>query len=90
MLRAGRVSPDEPSPEAKQVLQLCRAGPRSVAEIAATLGLPVQVTKIILSDLIDCGALSFVVPTITSGDPASDPQLLEAVLAGLRAYAQGR
>jgi Protein of unknown function (DUF742) len=55
---------------------------RSVAEIAATLQQPVQVTKIVLSDLIDSGALIIAVPD-TSSDP-TDVHLLEAVLASPR------
>lgn len=70
------------SPEHGQALDLCRNGPRSVAEIAGVLRLPVQVIKVLLSDLID--ARSVVVPMpATAADPA-DPLILEALLAGLR------
>lgn len=55
--------------------------PLPVAEIAAHLKLPAVVTKVLLSDLVDCGAL-------TTGPPAyhhpTDRALLEAVLDGLR------
>ncbi len=44
-------------PEHTQALELCRA-PVSVAEIAAHLKLPAAVTKVLLSDLVDCGALT--------------------------------
>ena len=37
------------SPEQAQALALCRGEPRSVAEVAATLRQPMQVTKILLS-----------------------------------------
>ncbi|MBA9002827.1 DUF742 domain-containing protein [Thermomonospora cellulosilytica] len=94
LLAAGDALPAEPlAPEAEQALRLCRGGQRSVAEIAATIGQPAQVTKIILSDLIDCGALIIAVPDTASGDPASDPdngtQLLESLLAGLHTHFSG-
>ncbi|MFF5264640.1 DUF742 domain-containing protein [Actinomadura viridis] len=77
----GIPAPTGLPPEADHAVALCRAGRCSVAEIAARLGQPVQVTKIILSDLIDSGALALAVPGTTSGDRV---QLLEAVLAGLQ------
>jgi len=40
-----------------QALALCRQ-PASVAEIAARLRLPAVVTKVLLSDLVDCGAVT--------------------------------
>ncbi|MFE2426947.1 DUF742 domain-containing protein [Streptomyces sp. NPDC059373] len=84
LLAAGRTPPPGGlGPEAEQAFALCRRERRSVAEIAATLQQPVQVTKIVLSDLIDSGALIIAVPDTVS-DPADNPQLLEAVLAGLR------
>ncbi|MEV5473580.1 DUF742 domain-containing protein [Streptomyces sp. NPDC052207] len=68
-------------PEHREALDLCRA-PVSVAELAAHLRLPAAVTKVLLSDLVDCGAL-------TTKSPAhhhnpTDRSLLEAVLDGLR------
>ncbi|MGV9239302.1 DUF742 domain-containing protein, partial [Streptomyces nigra] len=42
-------------PEHEQALDLCRA-PVSIAEVAAHLKLPAAVTKVLLSDLVDCGA----------------------------------
>lgn len=72
------------SPERARALALCRGEARSVAEIAATLRQPVQVTKILLSDLLDAGTLIMAMPTRTA-DP-KNPNLLEAVLEGLRNY----
>ena len=91
LLEAGDTPAPHPlTPEADQALRLCSGGQRSVAEIAATIGQPVQVTKIILSDLIDCGALILAVPHTASCDPSADPdtgaQLLEALLAGLQTH----
>ncbi|GGX86658.1 DUF742 domain-containing protein [Streptomyces minutiscleroticus] len=68
-------------PEHNQALDLCR-GPVSVAEIAAHLGLPAVVTKVLLSDLVDCGALTTKFPAFHHNP--TDRSLLEAVLDGLR------
>lgn len=68
-------------PEHSAALGQCEA-PTSVAEIAAHLKLPAVVTKVILSDLLDCGALTTKAPDF-SHNP-TDRSLLEAVLDGLR------
>ena len=68
-------------PEHEQALEMCRL-PVSVAEMAAQLKLPAAVTKVLLSDLVDCGALTTKPPEI-SHNP-TDRSLLEAVLDGLR------
>ncbi|MFD5120133.1 DUF742 domain-containing protein [Streptomyces sp. NPDC058385] len=73
---------DRLGPESAQVLELCGREPRSVAEIAGRLGVPVQVTKILLSDLLDSHVL---VPALPPREAdGSDPLLLEAALEGLR------
>ncbi|MEO3826319.1 DUF742 domain-containing protein [Actinomadura sp. B10D3] len=66
-----------------QVLDLCHS-PLSVAEVAAHMRLPVIVTKVLISDLVDCGAM--VTRTATQspfGQPA-DRVLLEKLLDGLQ------
>ncbi|AWW36643.1 MULTISPECIES: DUF742 domain-containing protein [Streptomyces] len=68
-------------PEHAQALDLCRA-PVSVAEVAAQLRLPAVVTKVLLSDLVDCGALTTKPPEFHHNP--TDRALLEAVLDGLR------
>lgn len=68
-------------PEHAQALELCRA-PVPVAEVAAQLGLPAAVTKVLLSDLVDCGALTAKPPAFHHNP--TDRSLLEAVLDGLR------
>ncbi|MER5467303.1 DUF742 domain-containing protein [Streptomyces sp. NPDC002685] len=68
-------------PEHSQALEHCRA-PVSVAEIAAHLKLPAAVTKVLLSDLVDCGALTTKPPEFHHNP--TDRSLLEAVLDGLR------
>ncbi len=68
-------------PDHATVLVMCRQ-PVSVAEIAARLRLPAAVTKVLLSDLIDSGAVATHAP-----GPAADPTdllLLERVLDGLQ------
>ncbi|NKZ03297.1 DUF742 domain-containing protein [Actinomadura latina] len=67
-------------PESSRAVELCRERPCPVAEIAARLGLPVQATKIVLSDLIDRGALVMAAPGPGSSDHL---QLLEALRSGL-------
>ena len=69
------------APDHAMALGLC-GGPTSVAEIAAHLRLPAVVTKVLLSDLVDCGAVTARAPRRHS-DP-TDRALLEAVLDGLR------
>ncbi|KPH97286.1 protein of unknown function DUF742 [Actinobacteria bacterium OK074] len=68
-------------PEHTQALDLCRE-PITVAEAAAHLKLPAVVTKVLLSDLVDCGALT-TKPPVFDHNP-TDRSLLEAVLDGLR------
>ncbi|WP_019546743.1 DUF742 domain-containing protein [Streptomyces sulphureus] len=71
-------------PDHSQVLGLC-GGPVSVAEVAAQIGLPAVVTKVLLSDLAECGAIAARAPGPSPGSVArTDRQLLEAVLDGLR------
>jgi hypothetical protein len=70
-------------PDHAQVLGLC-GSPVSVAEIAATVRLPAAVTKVLLSDLVDCGALTTRAPHPVEAASLSDRDLLEAVLRGLR------
>jgi hypothetical protein len=81
MVRAtGRALKADLTPEHSLALDLSRA-PVTVAEIGAHLRLPVAVAKILLSDLIDQGAV-----TARPPDPAADPadrDILQRVLDGL-------
>ncbi|MET7640610.1 DUF742 domain-containing protein [Streptomyces sp. NPDC005438] len=71
-------------PDHSQVLRLC-GGPVTVAEISAHVRLPAIVTKVLLSDLVDCGAVTTRDPRPAPlGGGRSDRELLEAVLDGLR------
>lgn len=77
----GQVALSQLSLDHAQALSLCRR-PVSVAELSAHLRLPAAVTKVLLSDLVDCGAVSTKAPG-PEADP-NDRQLLEAVLNGLQ------
>ncbi|GAA3923586.1 DUF742 domain-containing protein [Actinoplanes auranticolor] len=72
----GQLGPDH-----AQVLGLCGTV-TTVAEVAARLRLPAVVTKILLSDLVDWGAVD-----ARSPDPmanASNPAVLETILNALQ------
>ncbi|MGW5122084.1 DUF742 domain-containing protein [Streptomyces noursei] len=86
MVRAtGRRPAGLQGPDYDRVLELC-GGPVPVAEVAAHLRQPAAVTKVLLADLVDCGALTARTPPALSAGPAprTDRALLEAVLHGLR------
>jgi hypothetical protein len=68
-------------PDHTQALGLCLQ-PTTVAEVAARLRLPVAVAKVLLSDLIECGALRAEPPQPASD--ASNRVLLERLLDGLQ------
>lgn len=82
------VAESAPSPgmqsEHVKILRMCRS-PMAVVEIAANLGLPVTVVKILLSDLLDTGHITPRHPTsATSPTPLPTPGLLKQVLVGLQ------
>ncbi|MEU4820262.1 DUF742 domain-containing protein [Actinomadura sp. NPDC023710] len=76
------------APEAAHAIGLCRAGGCSVAEIAATIRQPVLVTKTLLCDLIEAGALGIASPAVPTDSQAGRPSthLLQALLEGLEAH----
>lgn len=81
MVRAtGRVTPERLAPEHANALALCRVV-TSVAEVAAHLQQPAVVTKILLSDLIDWGAITTRAPAATD---SLDINQLKALLHGLQ------
>jgi len=79
----GMVGPDRLGIEHSQALRLC-ASPTSVAEVAALLRRPVTVTKVLLSDLIELGAV--IAKFAPSESYSNDPAILEAVIDGLRRF----
>jgi hypothetical protein len=68
-------------PDHTQALGLCLQ-PTTVAEVAARLRLPAAVVKVLLSDLIECGAVRAEPPRPASD--ASNRVLLERLLDGLQ------
>jgi len=81
VIDTGRVRPARLDVEHSLVLGYCMA-PTSVAEVAARTRLPAIVAKILVADLIDCGALDTRAPWHI--DDPLDTSVLEAVLDGLR------
>lgn len=79
-----RPAPGQGADHAR-LLRLC-GGPVTVAELAARAQLPAVVTKVLLADLVGCGALTARAPEPVAAGPAprTDRDLLEAVLHGLR------
>jgi Protein of unknown function (DUF742) len=71
------------SPEQAAVLTLCRIRPRSVADLAADLDLPLGVTRMILTDLLEYGNIRVTRPVRPTALP--DERLLQEVINGLRA-----
>lgn len=67
--------------EYAHILRMCQV-PLSVAEVSATLNLPLVVVKVLLSDLIDWGLIIFRSPPRASDVPRME--LLQAVLDGIR------
>jgi hypothetical protein len=82
VLSTGGVPQSRLEPDHAQALALCRE-PASVAEIAARLRLPAIVTKVLVSDLVDCGAVTTQPPRPGTAD-SEDRFLLERVLDALQ------
>ena len=70
------------SAEHRAVAELCRV-PRSVAEVAALLSLPLGVARVLLADMADIGLIVVHRDANRSGD-TPDMTLMERVLSGLR------
>lgn len=70
------------SAEHRAVAELCRA-PRSVAEVAALLSLPLGVARVLLADMAEIGLILVHHSAHGSGD-IPDMALMERVLSGLR------
>ena len=69
-------------PEQARIVELCRLA-HSVAEIAAQVGVPLGVARVLLSDLSSAGLLTVHLPQLTTeGRPAVE--VLERLLAGLK------
>ncbi|TCO60629.1 DUF742 domain-containing protein [Actinocrispum wychmicini] len=67
--------------EYRAVAALCQS-PQSTAEVAALLGLPLSVARVLLSDMVDLGLLAVNQPAAGAGVPGVE--VMERVLSGLR------
>jgi hypothetical protein len=70
------------SAEHRAVAELCHY-PRSVAEVAALLSLPLGVVRVLLADMANIGLIVVHRNTYSTADTA-DMALMERVLSGLR------
>jgi hypothetical protein len=70
------------SPEHRTIIGLC-AAPRSVAELAALMKMPLGVARVLLGDLAAAGSVA-VHRTAGSADAAPDVALMQQVLTGLQ------
>ncbi|AFR05834.1 DUF742 domain-containing protein [Nocardiopsis alba] len=83
------VAESGPSPDMQSehvdILRLC-ARPVAVVELAARLGLPLSVVRILLGDLLDRGAViaRHPVPPINGEGTRNDPETLKQVLHALQ------
>jgi len=81
VMATGKSATAQLDREHAQALSLCQVS-TPVAEVAARLGLPLMITKVLLSDLIDSGAV-----TARPPGPGAEPEnrdLLKVMLNGLR------
>jgi hypothetical protein len=69
-------------PELSAILELCRARPLAIVEIAAKLDLPASVVKVLCGDLLDKSMISIKAPGRESAAPSVE--LLERVIDGIR------
>jgi uncharacterized protein DUF742 len=69
--------------ESRAIVELC-AQPRSVAEIGATLQVPVGVARVLVGDLANGGYLEVHLPRPADGDGGPGHAILGRLLDGLR------
>jgi len=69
--------------EHQHVVELCRS-PRSVAEVAALMRLPLGVAKVLLGDMAERGLVDVHQTASSAGGDTPDLGLMERVLSGLR------
>ncbi|GGT20261.1 DUF742 domain-containing protein [Streptomyces chromofuscus] len=71
------------SPEHVDIVELCRAAPQSVAELASGLDLPIGVVRVLVGDLTDAELVHVTRPVPAAELP--DESILRDVINGLRA-----
>jgi hypothetical protein len=69
--------------EHQHIVELCRS-PRSVAEVAALMRIPLGVAKVLLGDLAERGLVDVHLTATSGGADMPDLGLMERVLSGLR------
>ncbi|TWP51941.1 DUF742 domain-containing protein [Lentzea tibetensis] len=69
--------------EHQHIVELCRS-PRSVAEVAALMRIPLGVAKVLLGDLAERGLVEVHLTATSGGADMPDLGLMERVLSGLR------
>jgi acyl CoA:acetate/3-ketoacid CoA transferase len=79
--RQGTLEADRLAIERRSIVDLCQET-QSIAEVSARLGIPVNVTRILVDDLSEEGLVFVHQPAARGGKPSVD--LLERVLHGLR------
>ncbi|TDQ53131.1 DUF742 domain-containing protein [Actinorugispora endophytica] len=83
------VAECDPTPgmqsEHSRILRMCQR-PMAVVEVSARLGLPVNVVRILLTDLLDAGRITARHPTAVNSavSPFASPDVLEKVLVALQ------
>jgi hypothetical protein len=75
------IDPTAP-PEHSTILMLC-AAPRSVAELAALVSIPLGVARVVLGDMAEAGSV-VVHRSVSSADAFPDVALMQRVLNGLQ------
>lgn len=81
---AGRDLPPRLTSAAWTITQLCLQ-PRSVAELAAYLAVPLGVVKVLVADLLADGMVHVEATLAPDANTAERRDLIERVLSGLRA-----
>lgn len=76
------ASPAGSAAEAAAIIELC-SSPQSVAEISAKIGMPLQVAKVLVGDLVVDGKVA-THQAAANSDGRPDLALLERVLDGLQ------
>jgi Protein of unknown function (DUF742) len=69
--------------ESRAIVEMC-ARPKSLAEIGASLKVPVGVARVLVGDLANGGYLEVHLPRTTDGDGGPGPVILGRLLDGLR------
>lgn len=71
--------------EHRTIATLCQGRVQSLAEVAAQLGLPLGVARVLIADMAADGLVAVYEPTsLEDGNDAVGTELLERVLSGLR------